>query len=295
MTKGMIFNIQHFCLDDGPGIRTTVFLKGCPLRCSWCHNPESQSMTPEILYDAALCIGCGACATVCPAGAHKTQGYNRSVCTACGNCATFCPSGALEYAGKGISIDDVLLEVLRDVPFYKQQEGGLTLSGGEPLLQYAFSKALLTEAKKAGIHTCLETCGYATAEQIGSLAEVTDLFLYDWKLTDPALHKLHTGVENTVIKENLLLLDSLGKSIVLRCPIIPDINDTDDHFMGIAALSNTCRNILAIELESYHCLGTKKCKHLGKPAAQFRTPCTEEVSLWQEKLAALTAKKIRIA
>lgn len=290
----MIFNIQHFCLDDGPGVRTTVFLKGCPLRCRWCHNPESHSRKKEILYDASLCAGCGACSSVCAYGARQAGTFDRSLCTACGKCAAVCPANALECAGREVAAEEIIKEVLRDMPFYDASLGGLTLSGGEPLLQSEFALNLLTEAKKAGLHTCVETCGYGSAEWICNFAEVTDLFLYDWKLTDTELHKYYTGVGNERIKENLLQLDSLEKPIVLRCPVIPGVNDTEDHFSGIAALANACRNIFRIELEPYHALGAEKCKRLGSVAERFRTPTVEELSLWQAKLAEQTDIEIKI-
>lgn len=294
MKKGIVFNIQHFSVDDGPGIRTTVFLKGCPLHCAWCHNPESHSSTKEILYDSSLCIGCGGCTKVCPNGGSGIREREKSRCTACGRCAEICPTKALELAGREMAAEEVLEEVLRDRAFYETSHGGITLSGGEPLMQIDFSVDILTKAKKAGLQTCVETCGYASAENIRALAEVTDLFLYDWKLTDSALHKQYTGADNRVIGENLRMLDALGKNVILRCPIIPGVNDTEDHFAGIAALANILPNVLRIELEPYHALGIEKSKRMGKPISSFRIPTEEEALQWQIRLARLTEKEIKI-
>ena len=185
-------------------------------------------------------------------------------------------------------------EIRRDAPFYISSHGGLTLSGGEPLMQKEFSVALLQRAKKAGLHTCVETCGYGSAKTVAEIAEATDLFLYDWKLTDSQLHKHYTGVGNELIKENLLMLDKMGKSVILRCPIIPDINDTQSHIFGIADLANTCSGILHVELEPYHALGTEKSRRMGKVGNRFCVPAEEEILQWQIKLSALTEKRIKI-
>lgn len=196
---GIVFNIQKFCLQDGPGIRTTVFLKGCPLHCAWCHNPESHSEKSCVLYDKEKCVGCGKCGETCQNGAHAfttEHTVDREKCITCGACVKACDNDALELVGKEMSVDEVLSEVLKDRAFYENSGGGLTLSGGEPLLQFDFSYEVLRQARLNGINTCVETCGFTSTEKITKIAQVTDVFLYDWKLTDDELHKRYTGVSN---------------------------------------------------------------------------------------------------
>lgn len=217
---GIVFNIQRFCTEDGTGIRTTVFLKGCPLKCLWCHNPESQNTSPELLGD--------------------------------------------ELCGREMSADEVLREVLKDKNFYEVSGGGLTLSGGEPLFQGEFSLELLKKAKEENLHTCIETSGFASKEIIIKTAEYTDLYLYDIKESDTERHRKYTGADNTFILENLKLLDSLGKKIILRCPIIPNFNDRGEHFVSIAKIANKLSNIVEIQIEPYHDLGVSKYERLGK-------------------------------
>ncbi|MBQ9116761.1 MAG: glycyl-radical enzyme activating protein [Clostridia bacterium] len=240
--KGMIFNIQRFCINDGPGIRTTVFFKGCPLNCKWCHNPESQSPDIEIMRD----------------------------------------NGSDEICGTYMTVQDVMDEVLKDKVFYKNSGGGLTLSGGEPLMQFEFAYELLKQAKQNGIHTCVETCGFSTSENISKIAEFTDIFLYDWKLTNNKLHNEYTGVSNDLILENLKQIDEDGSKIILKCPIIPNVNDTKDHFQGIANISNSLKNILAIEIEPYHSLAKNKYIRLGKEEAvySFEQPDEQQIEIW---------------
>lgn len=290
MITGTVFNIQRFCVNDGPGIRTTVFLKGCPLRCVWCHNPESHQAAPQVFYDASLCIGCGLCKKACPRGTVN----GKSACLACGMCAEACPTGARERTGEEMTVSQVMDAVLRDADFYQTSGGGLTLSGGEPLYQPDFSLALLKDAKKAGLHTCVETCGYGAKETLLKMAEVTDLFLYDWKLTDREQHRKYTGVSNERIKENLVMLNDMGKDIILRCPVIPGINDTPEHFRGIADLSESLAHIGHIELEPYHGLGADKCVRLGQTPISYQQPSMESIDSWQKKLHTLTSKEIKI-
>ena len=286
MEKGIVFNIQKFSINDGPGIRTTVFLKGCPLRCAWCHNPESNSVKPEIFYDAKKCLLCGKCAMVCENGCHKfidgIHIYDREKCIACGKCVDKCVVEALETAGKEMTVEEVISEVLKDKAFYENSNGGITLSGGEPMLQFEFTYELLKAAKAEGLHTCMETCGFAKPEQYEKIKDLVDIFLFDYKLTDTKKHKEYTGVENNLIIENLKMIDSFGCKSVLRCPIIPTVNDTKEHFEGIATMANSLKNVLEINIEPYHPLGSGKSEMLGKEykLLHLTFPEDETVSEW---------------
>ena len=289
---GRILNIQHFCVDDGPGIRTTVFLKGCPLRCVWCHNPESHLASDEIMYRADRCVGCGACVSACPNGAHSFDNdgkhcFDRTRCTKCGNCAKVCLVEALETVGETKTVEEVLNDVLSDRIFYETSNGGVTISGGEPTAQPKFTEAFLTACKREGLHTAMESCGWCSPDVLMKIAPAVDLFLLDWKISDDALHKQYTGVSNLPIVENLERLAALGKRVILRCPLIPDINLTEAHYDGIAALANRFSNVEQIDLEPYHPMGIGKTNALGKESAYTNNECldTEIASAAKEYIA----------
>ncbi len=253
--QGEIFNIQKFCSNDGPGIRTTVFFKGCPLRCIWCHNPESQNHSKETMFYPDKCTGCGRCKNL------TTQ-----------NTDFVCYNNAKEICGKTVSSDDVIAEVMKDYIFYKNSGGGITLSGGEPLAQFDFALDILKKSKENNLHTAIETCGFAKEEQIIKISEYVDLFLYDFKESDAQKHKLYTGVGNELIIKNLFALNKLQKDVWLRCPVIPGYNDRIDHFDEICKLANSLSCIKEINIEPYHSFGENKYTALNKNKPEIKMP-----------------------
>lgn len=296
--KGTVFNIQKFCINDGSGIRTTIFLKGCPLKCVWCHNPESQSVKSEIMFYNDKCINCGKCVAICPNGCHSFNSgvhiFDIKNCEKCFLCTkTGCE--ALEKVGREISTDEVINDVLKDKIFYDNSGGGLTLSGGEPLYQFDFSLEILKKAKKSGLHTAIETCGFATVDMIKEISKYVDLFLFDYKETNSELHKKFTCINNDIILENLSLLNDMGKSIILRCPIIPCCNDRKEHFKGICNTANKFEHILHIEIEPYHALGEGKYLSLRNEKRKFHSPSDREKERWLFEIASGTEKKVKFA
>ncbi len=265
---GLITDIQRFSVDDGPGIRSTVFLKGCPLQCLWCHNPECISPKVQLRYVESACVRCGTCEKVCPADVHHVTRTEHRVdfdkCIACGACVAACAYDALALSGRSVTVEDVIQEVMKDKRYYDTSGGGITISGGEPLMQPEFTLALLKAAKEQNLHTCMETCGHVEEEALREAAKLTDIFLYDYKATDPNAHQALTGAGSRRILNNLDMLYNLGAAIILRCPIIPGCNTETGHYDGIIALLDRYPGISRAELMAYHRMGTGKYKQLGK-------------------------------
>lgn len=267
METGVVFNIQRYSINDGPGIRTCVFLKGCPLNCRWCHNPESKSPKSELSFSAVKCIGCGKCEAICPNGCHTFENgmhiIDRNSCIGCGKCVHEC-IGALELYGKTMTAEEVIKEASKDKPFYLESGGGITFTGGEPFAQPKFLIALLKEAKKENLHVCIETSGFTSREILSEAMEYVDIFLFDYKETDRKKHIEFIGVDNTQILSNLDFLASSGKQIVLRCPVIPGYNDRIEHFSAIAEIADRYDSIIRVDVEPYHPLGKTKAAQIGK-------------------------------
>jgi glycyl-radical enzyme activating protein len=266
-TSGLITAIQRGCTHDGPGIRTTVFLKGCPLGCFWCHNPETRAFTNELVYEPARCIACGACVAVCPAGAQTVVDgahlFDRSKCLRDLCCADVCPTLALEPAGKTMTAEAVMAEAERDRPFYETSGGGLTLSGGEPMAQFEFARAILRLARAAGIHTCVETCGIGSRERFGEIQPLVDLFLWDIKDTDEERHRRNTGAALGTTLGNLRAVDAAGGKTILRCLLIAGINLDERHLGAIAEIRRSLRHCQGVDLLPYHPLAESKYRRLG--------------------------------
>jgi pyruvate formate lyase activating enzyme len=264
---GIIFDLQRFSLHDGPGIRTLVFFKGCPLRCLWCSNPESQRSEPEMLFDPAKCVACGGCVVACPHGAvWRADGGlegDRARCVACGRCAEACPAEARTVAGRQVSVDEVVVEVLKDAPFFANSGGGVTLGGGEPMAQPDFAQAILTRCRAHGIHTAVETCGHVPWNAIERVLPWTDLFLYDVKHLDAAKHGRETGGEVGLVLASLERLVAAGASVIARVPVVPGFNDDPESILAIARLVASL-GIESLHLLPYHRLGQGKYRLLGR-------------------------------
>lgn len=289
-----ITEIQRFCMHDGPGVRTTVFLKGCPLRCAWCHNPETQKGGAELLFYPNKCIGCEICAAVCPVGAHrfeKTHTVDRERCIGCLACAGGCPAGALEQCGRDMTVEEILSVVEKDRAFYGDA-GGVTLSGGEPFAQKE-TVELLKACRERGISTAVETCGYADASVLLEAAPCVDLFLWDLKDTDPERHLANTGASNRLILQNLRLINEKRARIRLRCILVSGVNTMASHYKNVAEIAHTLDNLEGVELIPYHAYGGAKATFLGENDSGRREWIPTEAQI-EEARAILTDCGVRV-
>ena len=266
--QGLIFSVQRYSTEDGPGIRTTVFMKGCPLRCLWCHNPEGQMSYPEIVFNDTRCIGCKRCVDACPEGAisfgEDGPMTDRGKCRNCGKCAEVCPSGARELVGRYVSPTEAFAEVERDALFYRNSGGGVTVGGGEPTMQSGFVAELLRKCRDKSIHTALDTCGYAKWEALEKVLQHVDLVLYDIKLIDPTQHAEQTGVSNELVLENARRICRAGTPMIVRVPVIPEYTDADENIRGIAEFVSTLHTVSRVDLLPFHPLGEPKYRKLDR-------------------------------
>ena len=295
--RGMVFDVLRFSLHDGPGIRTTVFLKGCPLSCLWCHNPESQSFRLQLSFNEEKCTDCLECAAVCPTGALRVVDgklvVQRELCSGCGACVDECTTGAISIIGREVTVEEVLDEVMRDRAYFERSGGGLTISGGEPLAQPQFTVALLRAAKEQGLHTCLDTCGAVHPNRLQEALPFTDLFLYDYKASPSTRHRELTGVSNELILANLDYLHARGARIILRCPLVPGINDSAEHLAAIAKLAARYTGLEAIHVMPFHNLGRAKAAAIGFENPLGDLPSADDVMAqeWLDRLRALGCRR----
>ncbi len=282
MSDGWIFDIKRYSINDGPGIRTTVFLKGCPLHCRWCHNPEGQSGAPEIMVRASRCLkDCAECLAGCPEGALSKRGavlaLDRARCTACGECAEICPTQAIEIVGRRLSAVELVRELEKDRIFFEESRGGVTFSGGEPLSQPEFLVEVLGLCRSQGIHAAVDTCGLAEPDVLTRIASEVDLFLFDLKTMHEQKHIAYTGESNRLILENLRKLAAEGKKVIVRIPVVSGINDDPANISETAAFLRSLEGVSEISLLPYHRLGRGKSRGINKGNSSMEfSPPTEK-------------------
>ncbi len=283
-TVGTIFDVKKYALHDGPGIRTTVFLKGCSLNCLWCHNPESHVLRPEHLFRANRCDQSGFCITECPNQAlSMVEGVptrNQDVCEMCGHCVIACPNGAWEIAGERKTVEQIVSEIEKDTIFYDQSSGGVTFSGGEPLMQPKFLLHALTECKRLEIHTAVDTSCYTPREELAKIAEFTDMFLCDVKHMDPTKHGQYTGIDLDQIHDNIRWLAEQGKTIILRMPLVPDYNNDDVNLHATGQFATSLATVERLDLLPYHNGDQIKKKRLERQIEEYgmRPPTDDEMA-----------------
>lgn len=288
--EGIISDIKRMSVHDGPGIRTTLFMKGCPLRCKWCHNPENLIREPVLSFTEKLCVGCAACAAVCASGVHIVDSGIHTIdhdkCTACGKCVEECYTGALKIYGRSETAEDTAKLLLEDRAFYARSGGGVTFSGGEPLMQSGFLREVMEILKREGIHIAVDTCGHAPWEAFETVLPYTDIFLYDIKHIDPQAHRAGTGVGNETILENLRRLCAAGAKAEIRTPVIPGYNDSPEELGAVARLLSTLRGISGWRLLPYHSMAKAKYDAIGGeyPMPETEMPDNERMRALQASL-----------